>query len=174
MVYNIGMQIRRGLARMSLAVAALACGACGESSDERQAAAARERTAALANDPELADPLGRALVSQVEEHAPGWVKHERLFRGTLVERGRQSFLAVLPYGHCYRVFGAGSSGVADLDLAMFDSNGVEIARDVTADTAPGLGLGASICPTDAGQYRLEVRARRGHGDYAVGIFRTAE
>ena len=148
--------------------------ACGENAAERRAAAERERTAALSSDPELADPLGRSLFSQVEQHAPGWVKHERLFRGTLAERARQAFLLVLPYGHCYRILGVGGGGVTDLDLALFDGNNVEIARDVTEDATPGLGLGASVCPSDASAYRLDVRMRRGHGDFAIGVFRTAE
>ena len=177
MVYNGGMRSSTALERLATllsASVAIACGACGESSAEREAAAVRERVSALAKDPELADPLGRALFDQVEQHAPGWVKYERLYRGTLAERGRKAYLAVLPYGHCYRVLGAGAGGVSDLDLTMFDSNNVEIARDVTADAAPALGVGASICPADASAYRIEVRMRRGHGDYAFGIFRTAE
>jgi len=128
----------------------------------------------LASDPELADPLGKALLSQVEEHAHGWIKHEKLYRGTLVERGRQAFLAVLPYGHCYRVLGVGGPGIRDLDLAMFDANNVEIARDVTEDPNPGLGVGASICPGDASAYRIEARMRSGRGDFVLGVFRTVE
>lgn len=177
MVYNGGMRspstLERPAALFAVSVA-IACGACGESSAEREAAAVRERVTALAKDPELADPLGRAIFDQAEQHAPGWVKHERLYRGTLAERGRQSYLAVLPSGHCYRVLGAGGPSVRDLDLAMFDSNNVEIARDVTADRAPALGVGASICPADASSYRIEVRMRRGDGDFAFGIFRTIE
>ena len=157
---------------VSLGLYALA--ACGENAAARSAQAQHEREAALARDPELQDPLGAALLEQVAKHAPGWVKHENLHRGTLNERARQGFLVVLPYGHCYRFIASGGAGVSDLDLALFDGNGVEIARDTSEDPTPNLGVAASICPSDASAVRVEARMRRGHGDFALGVFHSPD
>jgi hypothetical protein len=98
------------------------------------------------------------------------VKQDKLFRGTLAERARQSYLAVLPYGYCYRFIGTGGPGVGDLDLALHDANGVEVQRDVTDDPTPIIGAAASVCPLEASSFRLEVRMRRGAGDFVVGLF----
>jgi hypothetical protein len=169
MVYNAEMRIRLCV---SLGLCALT--ACGENADARSAAAQHEREAALARDPELADALGSALLEQVAKHAPGWVKHEHLLRGTLNERARQAFLVVLPYGHCYRFIASGGPGVSDLDLMLFDGNGVEIARDTSEDPTPNLGVAASICPGDASAVRIEARMHHGHGDFALGVFRSPD
>jgi hypothetical protein len=160
--------------RLCVSLGLYALAACGENAAARSAAAQQEREAALARDPEMADALGSALLEQVGTHAPGWVKHESLLRGTLNERARQGFLVVLPYGHCYRFLASGGAGVTDLDLALFDSNGVEIARDTSEDPAPNVGVAASICPGDASAVRVEARMRRGHGDFALGVFRSPD
>lgn len=167
------MRTKRAADVATLALACFAI-ACGENAVERAKVAERERTAALARDPELTDPLGHTLFSRVEERAPGWVKHEHLWRGTLAERGRQAFLVVLPFGHCYRFLAAGGGGVSDLDLALFDANNVEISRDVTEDPTPDLGIAASICPGEPSAYRIEARVRRGHGDFVLGVFRNPD
>jgi hypothetical protein len=169
--------MRTRCAASPAAVAVLACwtvafAGCGESAAERTAAANARRSAELARDPELADALGQALFERVTERAPGWIKHEHVQRGTLAERGRQAFLSVLPFGHCYRFIAVSGAGVIDLDLALFDANGVETARDVTEDSSPELGVTASICPGEPSQYRVEARMRRGHGDFALGVFHS--
>lgn len=151
---------------------AIVSAACGESAAERSAAAKAQQRAELARDPELADPLGQLLLERANERAPGWVKLDHVLRGSLAERGRQAFLAVLPFGRCYRFLAGSGAGVIDLDLALFDANGVEISRDVTEDATPELGISASICPGEASQYRIEARKRRGHGDFAIGVFRN--
>jgi hypothetical protein len=151
---------------------AIACAACSDSAAERAAAAKADRMAELTRDPELTGPLGQALVDRVRERSAGWVKQNHVMRGTLPERGRQAFLSVLPYGHCYRFLAVSSSGVSDLDLALFDANNVEIARDITEDPTPELGIHASICPGEASQYRVEVRMRRGHGDFLLATLHS--
>lgn len=167
MVYNVAMHSRFAALCVSLVVATAAC---GENQAERRASATAQRVAALQADPELGDPLGRELFSLVQEQAPGWVKQDKLFRGTLAERARQSYLAILPYGPCYRFIGVGGPGVSDLDLALHDANGVEVQRDVTDDPNPVIGTTASVCPLEASSFRLEVGMRRGAGDFVVGVF----
>jgi hypothetical protein len=176
-VYNRAMRTRCGAS--SAGVAMLACwtiavslSGCGESAADRAAAAKAQRSAELARDPELADALGQALLKRANERASGWVKHDHVLRGSLAERGRQAFLSVLPIGRCYRFLAVSGAGVIDLDLALFDGNGVEVARDVTEDPTPELGVEASFCPTEAMQYRIEARLRRGQGEFALGVFRS--
>lgn len=171
MVYNAGVRLRVAIGFVVSAVLAMAC---GENAEARNAKAQREREATLARDPELSDALGSALLEQVSRHAQGWVKHEHVRRGTLAERARQAFLVVLPYGHCYRFVASGGAGVIDLDLALFDANGVEIARDISEDPTPVLGEAASICPSDANAVRVEARMRRGHGEFALGVFHSPD
>lgn len=155
-----------------LAIGTIASAACSDNAAERATAVKADRMAQLSRDSELTDPLGQALVDRVRERSPGWIKHEHVMRGTLAERGRQAFLSVLPYGHCYRYIAVSGSSVSDLDLALMDANNVEIARDITEDATPDLGVSASICPGEASQYRLEVRARRGHGDFLVAVLHS--
>jgi hypothetical protein len=135
---------------------------------------------AAKHDPDLADPLGQAIVELAKSEAPGWVKEGSLLRGSLEERGRQAFLLVLKYGHCYRLLGvSGVSGVSgdearDLDLLLFDANGVETQRDVTRSTTPVLGASASICPAEPVAMRVEARMRAGHGPFAIALLHDPE
>jgi hypothetical protein len=103
--------------------------------------------------------------------APGWTKIDKLWRGELRSREALGFLAVLPYGHCYRFVGTGDPSVSDFDLVLLDPRGVEVQRDVTRDGAPVLGVDASICPEEAGAYRIEARPRTGTGAIAIGLYR---
>jgi hypothetical protein len=172
-VYNRRMHLRVTIAWALWSVAS--CAACGESAaDQRAAAELRARQAALAADPELSDALGQALLARVETEAPGWIKQDKLHRGTLAERARQDFLSVLTDGHCYRFIAVAGPEVQDLDLALFDANNVEVQRDVTEDPTPQLGNSASICPIEPMAFRIEARMRRGHGPFAIGAFRSAE
>ena len=145
----------------------LACGS--DKQAEKQVAAVAAFAAAAEHDPDLADPLGRAIVELAQQDSPGWVKDGKLFRGTLPARAKQSFLVVLPYGHCYR-FLAASETMADLDLLLYDNTGVELQRDVTQSPTAALGIAAALCPSDAVSLRIEARARHGDGPFAIGLF----
>ena len=171
-VYNRRMHLRVMMIWALWSVAS--CAGCGESAADQRATELRARQAALAADPELADALGRALLKQIETHAPGWIKQDKLYRGTLAERARQDFLAVLTDGHCYRFLSVAGAEVQDLDLALFDANNVEVQRDVTEDPTPQLGGSVSICPIEPMAGRLEARMRRGHGPFAIVTLRSAE
>jgi hypothetical protein len=167
------MRTRRETARIGLLTGlAIACAACSDNTADRAAAVKAERMAQWSRDPELTDALGQALVDRVRERSAGWIKHDHVMRGTLAERGRQAFLSVLPYGHCYRFVAVSGASVSDLDLALFDANNVEIARDISEDPTPDLGVQASICPGEASQYRVEVRMRRGHGDFILAALHS--
>jgi hypothetical protein len=146
--------------------------ACNDDRARKEAEAQAEQVAKAANaDPELQDPLGQSVRDAAREHAAGFIKMEHLWRGELATRERRAFLAVLPYGHCYRFVAAGGTGVEDLDLALFDPNGVEVQRDVTQESSAVIGEQASLCPVEPGAYRIEARMRSGAGPFAIGLYR---
>jgi hypothetical protein len=151
-------------------VVGLTLGGCGPDKAEQQQA---QHIAAFAQaakaDPDLADPLGQAIVELSRSHAPGWVKEGTLLRGSLQERGRQAFLLVLKYGHCYRLIGVTGNEAGDLDLLLYDSNGVETQRDVTQSPNAVLGAAASICPSEPIAVRVEARMRTGSGPFAIAL-----
>jgi hypothetical protein len=64
--------------------------------------------------------------------------------------------------------------VQDLDLALIDAHNVETQRDVNEGPNPSLGVNASICPIEASAVRIEVRMRRGHGNFALAVFRDSD
>ncbi len=126
-----------------------------------------------APDPDLADPLGRAIAKLAGERARGFTKADKLMRGTLEARGRQGFLAVHTYGKCYRFIASGGPGVVDLDLVPLDPNGVEILRDTNEGAAAIVSESSPICPEDAGAYRIEARMRSGDGTFAIARYESA-
>ncbi len=69
----------------------------------------------------------------------------------------------LEAGRCYVAIGRSGEGLGDIDLSLFDSSGVEIARDLAADAEPSL----EHCPDQDARYRVELHAFQGAG--AVGI-----
>ncbi|MBN8615492.1 MAG: hypothetical protein J0L92_33160, partial [Deltaproteobacteria bacterium] len=82
---------------------------------------------------------------------------------TLFERGAARADLPVEEGRCYVWVARGGAGVDDLDLFLFDANGVEVARDLSR------GAEASIehCATETATYVAEVRVYRGSG--AVGL-----
>jgi hypothetical protein len=85
------------------------------------------------------------------------------FRGTLEEEARQSFTEVLREGFCYKLLAESGEGVADLDLFLYDANGVLMQTDAREGPTPILGGERPICPQEPGIHRAELRMVRGHG-----------
>jgi hypothetical protein len=160
---------------LAYALACVTVSGCKEDRMREEAARmAAERAAVTAADRDLQDPLGHSVAQAALSAADGFVKVDKLWRGELAPKERRAFLAVLPYGHCYRFVAAGGPGVTDLDLALIDPNGVELQRDVTQDSTPALGRDASICPVEPGAYRVEARMRGGEGTFAIGLYRDMQ
>jgi hypothetical protein len=80
--------------------------------------------------------------------------------------------AVMQAGKCFKIIGIGDIGVQDLDLKLFDPNGVQLQQDVETDNYPALGVEAPICPSTAGAYRLQVHMYRGSGPFGVQVYET--
>jgi hypothetical protein len=165
------MRPTRALAWLCLSLGS-ACGADKQALKHAQDEAAFAAAAKL--DPELGDALGQAIVELAQHAAPGWVKEGKLLRGSLEERGRQGFLVVLTYGHCYRFLGVTDHESSDLDLLLYDANGVEKQRDVTQEPTAALGVDASICPGEPSAMRIEARMRHGRGAFAIALLRNPD
>lgn len=97
-------------------------------------------------------------------------------RGSLVTSGTQNYAVNMLPGHCYKIIGVGSPTVSDLDLKLYapaNADGTPSAvvdQDIATDNFPVIGLQRQLCPTAAGQYRLEVTMYAGSGEFGVQVF----
>lgn len=88
---------------------------------------------------------------------------ETPWRGFLVDRGAAVDEARMERGSCYVVFAAVSAAMRDLTIALYDSDGGEVAQ-----SAPGTRA-LRYCPPQTGTYFLALRAD-GSGLFAVRRF----
>ena len=63
-------------------------------------------------------------------------------------------------------------GIEDLDLLLFDPNGVLAQQDPAQDRFPTLGVQTELCPPSSGAYRLQASLYKGDGAYVVRSYRT--
>lgn len=89
------------------------------------------------------------------------------WRGFLVEHGTSVSDASLRSGSCYVVVATASSGLRELDLVVYDTDGGEVARD--SDT--GGHAAVRYCPAQTGTYYATARASAGSGVFAVQRFK---
>lgn len=119
-------------------------------------------------------PPADALEAAIRERAPSeamlMIPHEGVVRGELSEGERRDFTSVLRAGLCYKVLGQGGAGVRDLDLLVYDANGVLLQRDATQHEHPVIGIERAICPLEPGLYRIEARMAAGGGPYAIQLW----
>jgi len=155
-----------------------ACGDRADSSALVQLASSDEAELGAEHDRVLADAIasGAALGQIVElaakKYAAGLVAEGALIQGSVVEGARSDHLAVLRAGHCYRIVAVGGAGVEDMDLFLYDPEGVQTQQDPAQDRFPVLGLQAEICPPRGGAYRLQVHMYKGGGPFAARVYRT--
>lgn len=152
-----------------VAIAAL-FGACGSGSSSRGSLDPSPETEAAL--PEKAATPAQLLELKAKKYAQGLVPDGPPIPGALREAERHDQLVVLRAGYCYRVLGAGGDGVEDLDLFLYDPNGVQTQQDPGQDRFAVLGLQSEICPSSSGAYRLQALMYKGTGSYAVRVFRT--
>ncbi|MDQ3037787.1 MAG: hypothetical protein M3Y87_35665 [Myxococcota bacterium] len=160
--------IARGLRRLAIAAALGAC-VVATGCDSEPYVEPRQ----IDDAPDLPPPAD-ALEAAIRERAPSeamlMIPSEDVVRGELAEGERRDFTTVLRAGLCYKVLGQGGPGVRDLDLIVYDQNGVLLQRDATQDERPVIGVQRAICPQEPGLYRVEVRAVTGGGTYAAQIW----
>lgn len=147
--------------------------ACGRSTHDQDVLrnAGAEPASAAALTPETHDPE-QALAQQAKRYAQALLADGPIVKGSLAQGARSEQLLVLRGGYCYRVLGAGGEGVEDLDLLLYDPNGVEVQQDPAQDAFPILGQQSEICPSTSGAYRLQVLMYKGSGDFALRAYRT--
>lgn len=118
------------------------------------------------------DVVAITMQRRAQMVAAGMTPATPIFRGTLAQSGVQDFQAVLQPGKCFKIIGVGGMSVRDLDLKLFDPNGVQLQQDVATDSYPALGVESPICPTTAGTYRVQVQMYQGNGEFGVQVFQT--
>jgi hypothetical protein len=116
------------------------------------------------------DPIASQMALRATQFAEGMTPATPIFRGTLQTGENQDYQAILQSDRCFRVIGVGATTVTDLDLFLFDPNGIQMQQDTAVDAYPVLGLTHPICPDLAGSYRVQVRMYAGSGDYGVQVF----
>ena len=120
----------------------------------------------------VGDSLQQQLQQLAGRYAPGMLSAGPIRRGVLSAGEKRDYQMVLEAGRCFRVVGRGGEGVEDLDLFLFDPNGVQVRQDLGRDNAPVLGVAAPICPERSAAYRVQVRMVEGAGTYGVQLFRS--
>lgn len=88
-------------------------------------------------------------------------------RGFLVEHAADVREKPMRSGTCYVVLAAATSAVRELDVRIYDSDGVEAVRD----GSEGARAALRFCPAQSGTYYVTVRASAGSGLYEVRTFR---
>jgi hypothetical protein len=77
----------------------------------------------------------------------------------------------LPPG-CYKIFAVGGAGVKDLDLALSDAAGHEVAADHTDDdTNPMIQPKGEYCVTSFQLLTVTITVKKGSGDVVGSAFR---
>ena len=158
---------------------AIAIAACSSGTSSRAARELREDEPSQTEteappipEPPPGSPPAQVLEYKAYKFAPGLIADDPPVTGKLEEGGRQDYLMVLKGAFCYRILGVGAESVEDMDLFLYDPNGVQTHQDPAQDRFPLLGKQADICPPAAGQYRVQVHMYKGGGDYAVRAYRT--
>jgi len=122
--------------------------------------------------PATGDVIAVTMQRRAQMVAAGMSPATPILRGTLSEGASQDFQAVMRAGKCFKIIGIGDIGVQDLDLKLFDPNGVQLQQDIATDNYPALGVESPICPSTAGAYRLQVHMYRGSGPFGVQVYET--
>ncbi len=118
-----------------------------------------------------ADALEARLRARGEVIADWMMRNGDPMRGELEEGDARDFSHLMQPGWCYKVV-AVAEGIEDLDLRLYDGGSVLVQRDVTEDDQPYIGLDRPVCPAEASTYRIEVRAHRGSGPFALQVYRS--
>lgn len=107
-----------------------------------------------------------------KRYARGFSAEGPIVKGTLAQGARSDHLLVLKAGHCYRVVGAAEVAVTDMDLFLYDPDGVQTHQDPAQDRFPVLGMQSEVCPQRGGAYRVQVHMYEGGGAFAFGLYRS--
>lgn len=76
--------------------------------------------------------------------------------------------------HCYRILSVGEAGIADLDIAVFDSEGRLAAADVSSDRFPMVPPRGFLCLKQEETFTIEIASQQGAGRYLLQVWGSAE
>lgn len=116
------------------------------------------------------DMIPNEMTRRQAQFAAGMTPVLPLTRGTLATGASQNYAVTMTPGQCYKIIGVGGPGVQDLDLKLYDPAGTMVDQDIATDNFPVIGLQRALCPTTAGQYRLEALMYAGQGEFGVQVF----
>lgn len=122
--------------------------------------------------PDTDEALAAQLDTVSAALAPHMEASEYRFTGKLGPGETRSHGFVLRYGRCYQLVAVGADSLTDLDLALFDGDAVERLRDLEQSRVARIGKRPELCPNRSGAYRVDVRAYRGSGRYAMRVLQT--
>ena len=77
-----------------------------------------------------------------------------------------SLLVPMTQNRCYTIVGAGGPGVAEVDLFLFDIGG----RKAAVERSRGPTARIDHCIPFTGNYRVELKVKRGGGEVAFQVF----
>ena len=166
----------RALVLMGAALVAACSGHRGPSTEGEPSASSDTQVGDDGLQTAIGDPKGltldQMLARAAKKYAKELVADSAMIRGTLAAGERSDQLLVLRGTYCYRILGVGSDGVEDLDLFLYDPDGVQTQQDPGQDRFPVLGLQSEICPPGSGAYRLQALMYKGTGSYVLRVYRT--
>lgn len=139
-----------------LGALSLGLGGCGGESEPAPEVVAPPR-------PPPVDELEVAMRAREETEAYALTPYAEPYRVSLARGERQSFSTALREGFCYKLLVEGGPASEEIDLFLYDPNGVLSQLDAREGNDPVLGTERPICPFEPGLYRVEVRMVRGEG-----------
>ncbi len=121
------------------------------------------------------DPANMLLRAKATTLAP-WMQPEgTVFKQSLAEGGKGSFIATLTAGRCYTVVAVGGPGVTDVDLGLLlpPFYTVDAGRDKRTDSVAVI---ANVCPAAMFPvpYRIDVGPKKGTGVVAAQVYSKAK
>ena len=75
---------------------------------------------------------------------------------------------------CYRAFAVGAPSVIDLDVAIFDPQGVLVTGDISRDRWPVVPPRGPLCAPKGGRYTIEIGVAQGSGEYVFQVWGSQE
>lgn len=152
--------LARFLAPLALALALAGCGT-GAPPDETASEAPPAASFRSASVDEALEGMRRA--AQTRGFSPEGEPQRGFVLEGSIEVRELSFVA----GSCYALLAAGSTGLREIDVALYLADGTEAERD----GATGRTAALVYCPVHAGTYYVTVHASAGNGLFAVRVVR---
>jgi hypothetical protein len=149
--------VRSALLVLASGLALASCTLEGDAPSAEERAPASEYRSASVD-----EGLDRALRAA---QTRGFSPDEDVFRGFVLEGSVEVHEVTLQAGSCYAVLAAGSTGLRELDVALYLADGTEGTRD----GASGRTAALLYCPVHAGTYYVTVRASAGSGLFGVRV-----